>query len=290
MRIWSIGIYSGESPFDLRPSKHVRNPILTCADVTDFPAAFVADPFMILHDNVWFLFFEVLSAVTNQGAIGLAVSKNGIDWQYRQIVLQEPYHLSYPYVFRWHDEYYMIPETLTPKAIRLYRAAPFPDRWVWVADLLQGAFADPSPFFHHDKWWMFACGTPWTHDSLRLFSSNDLASGWSECTVSPLIKDDRRRARPAGRVIPWQGGLVRYAQDCLPIYGSKVRGFHVNNIGDAIYNEEERSAQVLTPDASGIWTGSGMHHIDAHLAKDGTWIACVDGCTDQLTDDGSFGP
>ena len=25
------------------------------------------------------------------------------------------------------------------------------------------------------------------------------------------------------------------------------------------------------------WNHHGMHHIDAHLRRDGSWIACVDG-------------
>ncbi|HEY0729749.1 MAG TPA: hypothetical protein VGD38_16825, partial [Pyrinomonadaceae bacterium] len=85
-------------------------PTLSKQNVTDVPTTFVADPFMI-HDGSWHMFFEVL-LTSDKGEIGLATSDNGLDWTYQQIVLREEFHLSYPYVFKWQDTYYMIPETL----------------------------------------------------------------------------------------------------------------------------------------------------------------------------------
>jgi hypothetical protein len=104
---WSIGIYAGNSPFDLSTPDNLKNPVITARDITDVTADFVADPFMIRENNKWHMFFEVM---TRKGEIGLAQSSDGLHWDYRQIVLREPFHLSYPYVFKWNDDYYMIPE------------------------------------------------------------------------------------------------------------------------------------------------------------------------------------
>jgi len=277
MSIWSIGIYSGDSPLHLGPAEVVQNPVLTHQHIKDFPAVFVADPFMVFESGLWHMFFEVMSGVTNRGAIGLAVSKNAIEWEYSRIVLDEPFHLSYPYVFRWKDEYYMTPETLIPCRVRLYRAVSFPTMWTWEADLVSGAFADPSPFRHLNQWWMYACGEPYGHDNLRLFRSQSLTHGWRESRLSPVIEGNRRIARPAGRVTPWQQGVIRYAQDCFPSYGSRVRAFHVTQLSGAEYKETEAPGVVLTPDASGNWAASGMHHVDPHRISGGKWIAAVDG-------------
>ena len=73
---WSIGIYAGTS-LQLTTPSGVRNPILTPLDVTDVPAATVADPFMLRMDQVWHMFFEVLNNRTNRGEIGLATSRDG---------------------------------------------------------------------------------------------------------------------------------------------------------------------------------------------------------------------
>ncbi len=94
--MWSIGIYSGESLFNLTPPEGVVNPVLTSREVNDVSAAFVADPFMISVSGSWYMFFEVFNRETNKGDIGLAVSKAGFDWKYQQIILSEPFHLSYP--------------------------------------------------------------------------------------------------------------------------------------------------------------------------------------------------
>src|SRR5215471_11937791 len=123
--VWSIGIYTGASPFRLYPSRKTSNPVLSPEDVTDVSAAFVADPFMLRVNGSWHMFFEVLNSRSDKGEIGLAESTDGYRWEYRQIVLDEPFHLSYPYVFEWKDDYYMMPETLAQGAVSLYVADRF---------------------------------------------------------------------------------------------------------------------------------------------------------------------
>src|SRR6476659_4855632 len=49
---WSIAMYAGESPLRLRPAPGASNPVLSAADVTDAPARFVADPFMVKVDGL----------------------------------------------------------------------------------------------------------------------------------------------------------------------------------------------------------------------------------------------
>src|SRR5918911_245017 len=154
--VWSIGIYAGESPFKLAPSTEIRNPVLSYLDVSDVPAAFVADPFMLRADGHWHMFFEVMNSRSRKGEIALALSRDGLRWDYRQIVLDEPFHLSYPYVFEWRGEHYMIPETLPQRSVRLYRADPFPTQWTFVKNLIDGEYADPSVFYFKKRWWMFA--------------------------------------------------------------------------------------------------------------------------------------
>ena len=93
--------------------------MLTAADVTDAAASLVADPFMLRHGDTWYMFFEVLESRTNRGSIGLATSPDGFHWQYQQIVLREGFHLSYPCVFWWQGDYYMVPESAKAFSVRL---------------------------------------------------------------------------------------------------------------------------------------------------------------------------
>jgi hypothetical protein len=276
--VWSIGVYRGESPLRLRPPRGARGPVLTRDDVSDVPAAFIADPFMIYADGKWHMFFEVMNCLTRLGEIGHAVSDNGLTWAYRQIVLSEPFHLSYPYVFEWMGDHYMIPESYQAGAVRLYRARRFPTEWAFVGDLLRGPyFADASVFRHDGRWWLFADSSRgMKHDTLRLYYADELRGPWVEHPKSPLVKGDASNARPAGRALVCDGKVLRFAQNSVPYYGTDVRAFEVTELTTRTYRERAVGRPVLGPGDSG-WNACGMHHVDAHVLGDGSWIASVDG-------------
>jgi len=282
--MWSIGIYSGESPFGLRPLAEACNPVLMRHDVRDVPAAFVADPFMILSEGVWYMFFEVMNDLTNKGEIALATSVDCVNWEYQQIVLSEEFHLSYPCVFEWHGVHYMIPETLPLGAVSLYRAEDFPARWSYAGPLVDGVFADPSILRFDDRWWLFVPSNPYEHDRLRLYYAEDLAGPWREHPASPIVEDNNHNARPAGRVIVTDGAPIRFSQDCFPTYGTQVRAFKISKLTTNSYSEiEHESSPLLTPSGEG-WNAHKMHHIDPHALPGGGWIACVDGYAESTSE------
>jgi hypothetical protein len=257
----------------------VHNPVLSRDVVSDVPATFVADPFMIQTNGSWYMFFEVMNWRTGKGEIGLAQSHDGFAWTYRQIVLAEPFHLSYPYVFAWRGEYYIIPESYQAGSIRLYKAENFPTRWSFVAQLLEGPYlVDPSIFRHDGKWWLFTETNPEVkHDCLRLFFADELTGPWIEHPKSPVVQNNAKIARPGGRVSVIGTQIFRFAQDCTVSYGSAVRAFQVTELNPKDYAEEEVArGLVLAPSGSG-WNADGMHHVDAHRVKHDQWIACVDG-------------
>lgn len=281
--VFSIAIYTGDSPFELRPTKGIVNPVLTAKDVSDVPADFVADPFIVRNGDQWYLFFEVMNAESKKGQIAVANSSDGYQWNYQRIVLDEPFHLSYPYVFSWKGDYYMIPESNQAGAVRLYKAVNFPFDWSFVKNLVEGvALVDASPFFFADKWWLFAgSGAPtnWFSQDLRLFYADDLMGPWLEHPKSPVIRGDAHIARPSGRVLVIDGKVYRLAQDCDPVYGKSVNAFEVTQLTEKDYQERKvQNEPILEPGGDG-WNATGMHHIDAQLMDDGKWLACVDGWT-----------
>jgi hypothetical protein len=277
---WSIGIYTGATPFQLTAPENVTNPVLTAKDVTDIPAEFVADPFMIQKDGVWYMFFEVLNQRDDLGDIALATSQNGLDWTYRQVVLDEPFHLSYPYVFQWKGEYYMIPETYQANSVRLYKAIDFPTQWVFEKTLLEGSnYVDSSIFCLNERWWMFTSTTD--NDSLRLYHAVEPTGPWIEHCKSPLIEHNKSIARPAGRVVVLKDQAIRYAQDCTHNYGSQVYAFHIKELTTTSYREEQQQGVVIGKSGSG-WNRSGMHNVDPYQMEDGCWLACIDGYDKKL--------
>lgn len=272
---WSIATYGGSSWRDLRP---LRAPSLTANDLRGIDAAFVADPFLDRDGDTWRLFFEVKNAATARGEIACAYGADAEVWHSGGVVLAEPFHLSYPHLTRDAGEVWMTPESIEAGAVLLYRAAPYPNRWTLQARLIEGFYADPTPFVHEGRWWMFACPRPMQHDALSLFMAERLSGPWSEHPRSPLITGDPSRCRPAGPVRMLDGEPVRFAQDCVPAYGTAVRAFAITRLTPDDYEERELVGLSL-PRASGAgWNRHGSHHFD--IQQDGNrWIAVTDGYT-----------
>jgi hypothetical protein len=281
LALWSVGIYAGPSPLALAPVDGIRNPVITRDSVTDVPASFVADPFLLRADGTWHLFFEVLNRTNGRGEIGVATSRDLAQWRYQGIVLAEPVHLSYPFVFEWEGARYMVPESHQASAIRLYRAETFPTGWTHVHTLMSGQrFADTTLFRHDDHWWLFTqTSAEGKHDNLRLFFADDLFGAWTEHPASPIIEDDPHSARPAGRVVETAGHLLRFAQDCKPRYGLNVLAFEITRLTTTHYAECPASISPILGGTQSGWNGARMHHVDAHQIEPGKWIAAVDGAS-----------
>lgn len=274
---WTIGIYTGDSPLSLSAAPNVRNPVLTAADVSDVPARFVADPFMVREEGAWYMFFEVMNAETEQGDIGVATSADGLRWNYDRIVLDEPFHLSYPFVFEWQGSYYMIPETGETSSIRLYRATDFPTGWTLEGTLIEGSpYVDSVVIRFEDRWWLFTTPTL-GNDTLHLFYADELPGPWVEHPQSPIVEGDPNIARPGGRFVVHDGKVIRYAQDDDPGYGTGVRAFEVTRLTTTSYEERLVSEDFLLDPGDTRWNQRGMHHVDPHQVGETQWLAAVDG-------------
>ncbi|NNM28105.1 MAG: hypothetical protein HKO57_01170, partial [Akkermansiaceae bacterium] len=238
--VFAIAMYTGPSPTELRPRAADGGPVFARENLGSVRGDFVADPFLIRTNEEWFMFYEVHNQETSQGEIGLATSPDGGRWEDRGIVLSEPFHLSYPYVFEWTGGHYMIPECFETGSVRLYRADAFPGRWVLEKVLLEGrGYVDPSIFHFEDNWWLFVGhGRPdFRADTLRLFMADSPLGPWAEHPMSPVVADDNRTARPAGRVVVAGGRPVRFAQDCSEVYGGAVRAFEITTLTADTYEE-----------------------------------------------------
>jgi hypothetical protein len=272
---WSIGIFEGSTPFNLRDPEGISNPVLSARDVTDIDAVFVADPFMITNGREHFMFFEVMNRETNQGDIGYAESTDLQKWNYGRIVIDEKFHLSYPYVFEWNDGYYLVPESNNDFSVRLYKAIDFPERWEYLGNLLSGYHCVDNTLFHYSgKWWMFVATGE--NNVLNLYYSDDLLHGWKPHPLNPIVKFDKHLSRPAGRVFSYENKLYRLAQDDDPSYGIQVFAFEIVELSETTYSERLVSEKPLVTGSGTGWNAAGMHNVDLHKMDD-QWVAAVDG-------------
>ncbi len=194
-------------------------------------------------------------------------------WTYGSVVLNESFHLSYPYVFHWAGETYMVPESVKGLGVFLYRAERFPEEWIRVRTLLKGRYNDPSLTYWSGRWWLFVGETG--NDILRLFSAASLDGKFVEHPDSPLVVGDKVSARPAGRLLQFNGRLFRCAQDDALDYGKRISLFEILTLTTKEYKEAPTQTG-LEADGDG-WNAAGMHHLDAVEQDCDKWLAVVDG-------------
>ena len=272
---WSIGIYEGSTLFDLHAKEDISNPVLTAKDIVGMDADFVADPFMVLKNGKYFIFFEALNRETAQGDIAYAESTDGKKWNYKKVVIDENFHLSYPYVFEWDNTYYLIPESAQDFSVRLYKATEFPEKWEYVGNLLSGyQNTDPSIFRYKNKWWMFV--TTGNSNVLNLYYSDDLLKGWQPHPKNPIVKLNKHFSRSGGRVISYNDKLLRFAQDDDPSYGIQIFAFEITELSEISYTEKLASEKPIITKTGIGWNAAGMHHVDPHKIGD-RWVSTVDG-------------
>ena len=279
---WTISIFSGKTPFTVKAPWYRRWSLFKAEDVTDVPAKFVADPFLVHESGIWYLFFEVYNNKTQQGDLALATSTNLKQWDYQRVILDEPFHLSYPHVFKWDGDYYLIPESYEHNDIRLYKADEFPTKWSFVRTLVEGRdYVDNSIVNYDGRWWLFSSVT--SNDTLYLHYADSLEGPWMEHPMNPIVNGDVHKARPSGRMIVFEDRLYRFTMDIAPAFGThQVMAYEVTEISPTTYSEALAQLEpVLKPDGSG-WNRDAMHQIDPVQAGPELWVAAVDGFGEYL--------
>ena len=203
-------------------------------------SCFRADPFLFADNGCLWLFTEDYSYATGKGVIACEAVATAGAQAVSRTVLEEPFHLSYPLVLRHDGVIYMLPETSAAARVQLYRAAPFPERWVPDVVLLEGRrLADATPVFHDGRWWLFAAanedgGSSW--DQLHLFHAPDLLGPWTPHAGNPVLID-AGAARPAGLMWHEDGVLMRPAQDCRTGYGAGLAICRVDRLDEGGYRQ-----------------------------------------------------
>lgn len=216
---------------------------LTCSSsfCTIFPpfGYSYADPFLIRHQGRAYLFFEVYSR-NQRGVIAYSEILGATRYTEPKVVLRTPYHLSYPFVFEWNEEVYLLPETQENETIELYRATAFPCEWVLHKVLLRGVkLVDPTLHFADSKWWLFAgfrSRNAKEVSELNLFMADSPLGPWNSHPRNPIVVGEHC-ARPAGRLFHLDGKLIRPGQDSSRDYGEAIWLNRVETLSGSEYRE-----------------------------------------------------
>ena len=202
---------------------------------------FWADPFQIKVDGRYYIFFE--DYVNSMGRAHISVvevDRNGIVSGPTE-VLKLDCHLSYPFVFEWQGDYFMIPETGERDVVELYRASSFPFKWEPVKVLLEARSpVDATLAEVNGQWLMFVNieeeGVAVNWDELHLYFADSPLGPWTPHERNPIVSDVRS-ARPAGRIFRSNGLLCRPSQDSSLRYGYATIINIVTEISASTYKE-----------------------------------------------------
>ncbi len=204
------------------------------------------DPFVIQRGDCYYIFIEEKLYATGLGRIACLTldAQGGLISQ--EVVLERPYHLSYPFVFEHGGELYMIPESAANRTVELYRCAHFPGRWEFVKSLLSDIYAVDTTLLEHDgKCWLFTnvkAPRGSSLDALYLYhAANLFADEWHAHPQNPVVRDIRS-ARPGGRIFMEAGQLIRPSQDSSRRYGYALKFNRITALSETDYAEVTEAA------------------------------------------------
>jgi hypothetical protein len=198
---------------------------------------FLADPFTINVEGVDYLFVEEFGFDSQKGVISAyRVDEHGAERI--GVVLEEPYHLSFPFVFQHDGDIYMVPESGSDRSIRLYGTSSFPSEWSEVKVLMSDVPAVDTVIFEHDSlWWMLTTiqgeGPALNNAELHAFYATDPLGDWTPHKKNPVVMNALK-----GR----NGGFLRDI-DGTPCRVAQVPGFTFYGAASEIYRIEEISPE-----------------------------------------------
>lgn len=229
--------------------------------ISDPNSRFFADPVPMSWQGRTFVFFEDLDHRTNKGTIS-AIEFDGAGPVGEVIsVLEEPWHLSYPFLIEHDGDLWMIPESSAHNDVPLYKCVRFPDKWERHSTLLSGfELADATVTQHNGLNYMFGAwrdGTAGYSDILAIFYAENLFGPWLPHASNPIMMD-RTTTRPAGNFTTIDGRLWRPVQDCTHGYGAALGLAEIVELTPTTYQQIVRHTIQPGP----LWPGRKLHTLN----------------------------
>jgi len=112
---------------------------------------FWADPFIITSEGRYFLFVEEFINKTKKGHISVLETNNKGEIISTKTIIDQPYHMAYPFIFEHDGTFYMIPDTSQNKTIEIYQCKAFPDKWELVKVLMNDVYAADTTLYFDQK-------------------------------------------------------------------------------------------------------------------------------------------
>lgn len=252
---WSVFYARSDwTQLDMRRATRIENPA----------NAFLADPFVVDHDGRTYCYVEELRFDLRRGSIAAYELSEGRAHRIGEVI-REPFHMSFPFVFRHSSKLYMVPETSENRDVRVYECVRVPDKWVLRKVLMNDvSMADTMLFEHGGRWWMLT--NPDLGDSgdycaeLHVFfADHPLSDRWIAHPNNP-VSFDPRNARNAGVLFD---GEIIYRVSQRQDFDTYGRDFSINRI-DVLTPTDYVESRCFTDQPESINRPANVHHLHSN--------------------------
>ncbi len=232
---WRIGLF---------PSTR-SNAVVSEAVILQPPKGhFYADPFVYMHDEKTYIFFEDYDFARRKGQISVASYENG-QFSVLGTALDLPYHLSFPFMFEYEGATYMVPESCGNRTIELWKCTDFPLKWELDKTLMTDISAVDTMIFKRDGYWWLLTNIDRTDgqnhcdELFAYFSDSPRSDKWTPHTGNPIVRNPSK-ARNAGIVLSPNGDVARCAQtQGFCHYGKGVSLNRIEELSPSTYAESD---------------------------------------------------
>src|ERR1019366_463685 len=230
---------------------------------------FIADPFVHEFKSSTYIFVEEYCYSRKKGHISVIQKLGDKLFSKPVTIIEEEYHLSYPFIFCYEEKIYCMPEAYKSGETSIYEAIDFPYKWEKKKMVFNEKIIDPTLIHYKNKWWCFYTleGNDTANSELHIKYTEDPINGeWKNHKMSPA-KRDIKSSRSAGNFILMNNSILRPSQDCEKYYGHQIS---VNKIMDLTESSfEEKTIKTIHPNKPYL---VGFHHISHYncvIAIDG---------------------
>jgi hypothetical protein len=275
--VWNMALYVEDGPVSLDSSFRHPRKVFSSKRPHLFERGphTQADPFLFVLNEELYIFFEIVIP-GGVGKIAVYRTRDFREFEYIGIILDESYHLSFPFVFSCDNHIYMLPETSSANEIMLYKFANFPFGLKKNRTLLYGRYCDSFVLRKQDTWFLFTT----SEKGLEIYYSDCLLNENFIPHPSNPISIDPQFRRSGGGPICMGGELYRVSQDCSETYGRNISFIKILELSKISYIEEVTRKNFI--ELTEYWNTDGSHHFSA-VSFNNRYVVMVDGkCSDYF--------
>jgi hypothetical protein len=214
--------------------------------IKNLPGHFFGDPFVLERNKKHYVFVEDYIKKDSKAVISVIEIDDKDNHKHFTNIIEEDFHLSFPFIFEYENDLFMVPESSENKDIRLYKCLKFPNIWTYCYNLISNIHAaDTIIFKKSNLYWLLTTSSKNNDYSSQLnifYSDNPLSQSWIPHKNNP-VKYDINNGRNGGLIIDNNGELIRaiqtfdYNKYGQNQYGRKINLNSIINISETDFNE-----------------------------------------------------